>query len=77
MAVFFPSLLPQFGESFAALFALGAIFAAMTLVWLTAYAFAVAKAGDVLRRPKIRRILDAVVGAVLVAFGVRLASDAR
>jgi len=49
----------------------------MTLVWLTAYAFAVAKAGDVLRRPKIRRVIDAVVGAILVAFGVRLASDLR
>ena len=77
MAVFFPSLLPQFGHSFAALLALGLVFAAMTLVWLTAYAFAVAKAGDVLRRPKIRRIIDAVVGAVLIAFGLRLASDSR
>lgn len=77
MAVFFPSLLPQFAHTFAGLLVLGVLFAAMTLVWLTAYAFAVAKAGDVLRRPKIRRIIDAVVGAVLVAFGVRLASDLR
>jgi threonine/homoserine/homoserine lactone efflux protein len=77
MAVFFPSLLPQFAHSFTALLALGAIFAAMTLVWLTAYAVAVAKAGDFLRRPRIRRIIDAVVGAVLVAFGVRLAADSR
>jgi threonine/homoserine/homoserine lactone efflux protein len=77
MAVFFPSLLPQFADSFAPLLVLGLVFAAMTLVWLTAYAFAVAKAGDVLRRPGIRRIFDAVVGAVLVAFGLRLASDSR
>jgi len=77
MAVFFPSLLPQFAHSLAGLLILGLVFAAMTLVWLTAYALAVAKAGDVLRRPKIRRIIDAVVGAVLVAFGVRLASDPR
>jgi threonine/homoserine/homoserine lactone efflux protein len=77
IAVFFPSLLPQFADSFAALLALGLIFASMTLVWLTAYAFAVAKAGDVLRRPRVRRIIDAVVGTVLIAFGVRLASDPR
>jgi threonine/homoserine/homoserine lactone efflux protein len=77
MAVFFPSLLPQFAHSFAALLILGLVFAAMTLVWLSAYAVGVAKAGDVLRRPKIRRIIDAVVGAVLVAFGLRLASDSR
>jgi threonine/homoserine/homoserine lactone efflux protein len=75
MAVFFTSLLPQFGQSFAALLALGLLFAAMTLVWLSAYAFAVARAGDVLRRPKVRRIIDAVVGLVLVAFGARLAAE--
>ena len=49
----------------------------MTLVWLTGYAFAVAKAGDVLRRPRIRRAIDAVTGAVLVAFGLRLAAESR
>lgn len=77
MAVFFPSLLPQFSKSFAGLLTLGVVFAAMTLAWLGAYALAVAKAGDFLRRPTIRRMMDAVVGAVLVAFGLRLASDPR
>jgi threonine/homoserine/homoserine lactone efflux protein len=75
MAIFFPSLLPQFAHSFAALLVFGLVFALMTLVWLTAYAFAVAKAGDVLRRPRIRRTIDVVVGAVLVAFGIRLATE--
>jgi threonine/homoserine/homoserine lactone efflux protein len=77
MAVFFTSLLPQFGSSFFGLFALGLVFCSMTLVWLTAYAFAVAKAGDVLRRPSIRRAFDALLGAVLVALGLRLATDRR
>ena len=77
MAVFFTSLLPQFGDSFAALLALGLVFCSMTFVWLTAYAFAVAKAGDFLRRPAIRRAFDAVLGAVLVALGIRLATDRR
>lgn len=81
MAAFFTSLLPQFapgGEaSFAGLLALGLLFAAMTLTWLSAYALAVARAGDVLRRPRVRRALDAVTGAVLVAFGLRLATDRR
>jgi threonine/homoserine/homoserine lactone efflux protein len=75
MAVFFPSLLPQFAHSFAALLVLGLVFALMTFCWLTAYAFAVARAGDVLRRPKVKRAIDAVVGTVLVAFGVRLAAE--
>jgi threonine/homoserine/homoserine lactone efflux protein len=78
MAVFFTSLLPQFGgESFAGLLALGLVFCAMTFVWLSAYAAAVAKAGDVLRRPAIRRVLDAVVGAVLIGLGLRLATERR
>jgi threonine/homoserine/homoserine lactone efflux protein len=45
----------------------------MTFVWLTAYAVAVARAGDVLRRPPVRRTIDAVTGTALVALGVRLA----
>jgi threonine/homoserine/homoserine lactone efflux protein len=77
MAVFFPSLLPQFADTFAGLLTLGLLFAAMTLAWLSAYAFAVAKAGDVLRRPRIRRVIDAVVGFVLAGLGIRLATDAR
>jgi threonine/homoserine/homoserine lactone efflux protein len=77
MAVFFTSLLPQFGSSFVALLALGLVFCTMTLVWLTAYAVAVAKAGDVLRKPAIKRAFDAVFGAVLVALGLRLATEPR
>ena len=78
MAVFFSSLLPQFGgTSFAALFTLGLVFCTMTLIWLSAYAFAVARAGDFLRRPLIRRALDAVTGVALTLFGIRLATDRR
>jgi threonine/homoserine/homoserine lactone efflux protein len=77
MAVFFTSLLPQFGGSFASLLALGVLFSSMTLVWLTAYAVVVAKAGDVLRRPLVRRVVDAVVGSVLIAFGLRLATETQ
>ena len=77
MAVFFSSLLPQFGDSFAALLGLGLLFCALTLTWLTAYAFALARAGDVLRRPRVRRAIDAVTGTALVALGVRLAAVDR
>jgi threonine/homoserine/homoserine lactone efflux protein len=78
MAVFFTSLLPQFGgTSFPALLGLGLAFCTMTFVWLSAYGVAVAKAGDVLRRPRVRRALDAATGTVLVAFGLRLATESR
>jgi threonine/homoserine/homoserine lactone efflux protein len=74
MAVFFSSLLPQFGDSFAVLLALGVLFCTLTLAWLCAYAFAVACAGDVLRRPRVRRAIDALTGTALVTLGVRLAT---
>jgi threonine/homoserine/homoserine lactone efflux protein len=50
-------------------------FCLLTLVWLIGYALAVARAGEILRRPGIRRLLDAVTGIALVAFGVRLATE--
>jgi threonine/homoserine/homoserine lactone efflux protein len=77
MAIFFTSLLPQFGASFAALLAHGLLFACLTLVWLAAYGAVVAKVGAVLLRPRVRRALDAVTGVVLVALGVRVASERR
>ena len=75
MAVFFTSLLPQFGSSFAGMLALGVVFAALTLVWLSAYAVAVAKAKRLLQRSRIRRALDAVTGVALVALGLRIAAE--
>jgi threonine/homoserine/homoserine lactone efflux protein len=75
MAVFFTSLLPQFGSSFGGMLALGVVFATLTLVWLSAYAVAVAKAGSALRSRRVRRALDAVTGTALVALGLRVAAE--
>jgi threonine/homoserine/homoserine lactone efflux protein len=78
MAVFFTSLLPQFGgSSFPVLLALGLVFCSMTFAWLSGYAFAVARAGDFLRRSRVRVWLDRITGAVLIAFGARIATEAR
>jgi threonine/homoserine/homoserine lactone efflux protein len=81
MAVFFTSLLPQFaptgGGAFIVLLVLGLVFCSLTLVWLSVYAVVVARVGDVLRRSSVRRVLDAVTGAVLVVLGVRLAFERR
>jgi threonine/homoserine/homoserine lactone efflux protein len=77
MLLFFTSLLPQFASSVPALTALGFGFCSLTLLWLTGYAFAVARAGDFLRRGRVRRALDGLTGTVLVAFGLRLAVEQR
>jgi threonine/homoserine/homoserine lactone efflux protein len=49
------------------------VYCALTLGWLSL----VARVGSVLRRPRVRRIVDAVTGAVLVALGLRLAGERR
>lgn len=79
MAVFFTSLLPQFaaGAAFVDLLALGLVFVLLTLAWLAAYALAVERASSVLHRPAVRRVFDAVTGLVLVALGLRLATERR
>ena len=81
IAVFFTSFLPQFTPShdagFVSLVVLGLLFCLVGLTWLTLYVFALARVGDFLRRPRPRRILDAVTGTVLVGFGIRLAFEHR
>ena len=81
MAVFFSSLLPQFvpaGDTmFGGLVLLGLMFCAMTFAWLAVYAVVVARAGDVLRRPRVRRAIEGATGAVLIALGLRLAAEQR
>jgi threonine/homoserine/homoserine lactone efflux protein len=77
MAAFFTSLLPQFGTDFWVMLGLGLLFCALTLAWLVVYAIAVAQAGAFLRRPQVRRAIEGVTGAALVALGVRLATEQR
>jgi threonine/homoserine/homoserine lactone efflux protein len=50
---------------------------AMSIVWLAAFASAVARAGHVLRRPRPRRVLERLTGTALVALGLRLATAKR
>jgi threonine/homoserine/homoserine lactone efflux protein len=80
MAIFVASLLPQFapegGGAFVVLLGLGLLFCMLTLAWLSLYAVAIARLSGLLAGP-VRRALDAVTGAVLVAFGLRLAAEER
>ncbi|MGI8586057.1 MAG: LysE family translocator [Thermoleophilaceae bacterium] len=77
IAVFYTTVLPQFiapgDPALAVSLVLVVIHVCLTLAWLSGYAYAVARAGEVLRRPIVRRALDALTGAVLVGLGVRLA----
>ena len=81
MAVFFPSLLPQFvppdTPAFATSLALGALFAAMAFAWLALYA--VILGSRVARSvPQVwKRWLGGAAGAALVGFGLHFALGRR
>ena len=79
MGVFFLTLLPQFATGRQStpvqLLTLVMLFAAMTLTWLAGYCWVVDRVGDVLRRARPRRVLDAASGAALIALGARTVFD--
>jgi threonine/homoserine/homoserine lactone efflux protein len=80
MAAFFTSLLPQFGAtgagpSFWLMLAFGLLFCLMTWLWLVLYATAIHRLGDALRGSRAQRAIEAVTGTVLVALGLRLATE--
>jgi RhtB (resistance to homoserine/threonine) family protein len=81
IGIFFTSLLPQFVDPGRAVLlpflALGAVFVLMTLVWLCAYCVVAARAAETLQRPRVRAALDRFTGVVLIAIGVRLATEHR
>ncbi|MGP3958066.1 LysE family translocator [Nonomuraea sp. 3N208] len=79
MAAFFMSLLPQFalGGDFVTMVLLGLLFSLMTFAWLTCYTMAIDKARALFDRSRVRRAMEAVTGAVLLGFGVRLALSQR
>ena len=79
MVAFFLSLLPPFAgphPSFILLLALGLNFCLLTLAWLVGYTLAVERMSRWLRRSAVRRAIDGMLGAVLVALGLRVGSEA-
>lgn len=80
LGVFFVVFLPQFvppgTSSMLMTLLFGAIQAAEALVWYIALGSVAVVARSVLRRPRVRRVIDGVTGAVFVFFGARLALDA-
>jgi len=76
VALFFLAFLPGFASGPTAevqMAVLGATYAAITAVYLSAVAVAADVAAGVVRSPAARRRLDGLAGAVLLALGVRVA----
>ena len=79
VGAFYASVLPQFlphgVPPLLAAMALAGVHIAEGLAWLSLLVVAVGRAGRWLRRPAVKRRLEQVTGAVLLAFGVRLAVE--
>ena len=56
---------------------LGAVFNLIGVPWLCGCAVFVSRVGDELRRPRVRSAFQRLTGCVLIAFGVRLATERR
>ena len=75
----FVAVVPQFIEptdAAARVAAMTGAFVLMVTIWLNGYGFLVARATKHFG-PRIRRILDAAAGSVMVGLGVRLAMERR
>jgi RhtB (resistance to homoserine/threonine) family protein len=76
IAVFYTTFLPQFIEPGSPILAssllLAGVHIVLGLIWLTLYVMLVARAGDVLRRPRARNSIQRVTGTVLIGFGLRM-----
>lgn len=81
VGVFYTTLLPQFvvqdRPAVPQLLLLAVTHLLTGVVWLVWYVQIVVKAGEWLRRPRVRRWLDRATGAVLVGLGLRLATERR
>jgi threonine/homoserine/homoserine lactone efflux protein len=79
VGLFYTTLVPQIvdpGDPIALVsIAVGIAHVTIGTLWLGMLAILVDRAGDLLRRPRIRRTLAGATGAVLVAFGLRVAAD--
>lgn len=77
IAAFFLAFLPQFVTPAASTTAqtalLGAVFIAMSVVWLAVVVLGASAASHILSRESVRRRLDAVAGVVFLGFAGRLA----
>ncbi|WP_200948400.1 LysE family translocator, partial [Kitasatospora sp. Root107] len=77
VALFFVTFLPQFlpdtRHTLGSALQLSAVFVLLYLLWFTLYTVTVDRFGAFLRRPAVRQRIERSTGALLIAFGIRLA----
>jgi threonine/homoserine/homoserine lactone efflux protein len=80
LAVFFIALFPQFLVRGAPVLpyaiAMAGVIVAIDVLWFSILIFAVDRTRSLLR-PRFQRVMERVTGSIMIAFGLRLASQAR
>jgi len=80
LAVFFVALFPQFLSPHAAVLpaalAMAAVIVGYDVLWYSALAYAVDRAGTLLR-PRVRRTMERVTGGAMVGLGLSIAAETR
>ena len=56
---------------------LGVVFSVLTFLWLTLYAVALARAGELVRGSRVRRAIDGTAGVALIGLGLSVATEGR
>lgn len=77
MLTFVPQFVDRDAPVLPQTFTLAAIHVIVGLVWLTAYARLVHRAHGLLTTPRVKAWLERTTGAVLIAFGLRVAVERR
>jgi len=79
IAILFTSLIPQFitpGSSVTSdSVELAGIFVIMGLAWLIAFSFLAGSSRNLIRLPKVRRLVDTLTGFVLIGLGIKVAME--
>ncbi len=80
LAVFFVALLPQFltrgSPVLPYALAMAGVIVLLDVLWFSTLAFAVDRARTLVK-PRVQRSMERFTGAVMVALGVRLATESR
>ena len=79
VAVFFLTFMPQFlatdSNPFLAFSAMGIIYAALSFVWFIFYVLLLDSIRTFMNKPATQAAMEAITGAVLVGFGIKLAFE--
>ncbi|MFC0299014.1 LysE family translocator [Geobacillus jurassicus] len=79
VAAFFLTFLPQFvapgTHSFVPFLIMGAVYTAMTALWFFLYIYFINYISDFMKRPKTKKWIEGITGAVMIGFGIKLALE--